>query len=60
MHRSFLVFAAAFCLMAVVSLTQAHAQAAPDGAAEVDKRIQRLEEQIVDLSAQLGTVETRF
>lgn len=58
MHRSFLVFAAAFCLMAAVSLTQAHAQAAPDAAAEVDKRIQRLEEQIVDLSAQLGTVES--
>lgn len=60
MHRSFLVFAAAFCLTAAVSLTQAHAQASADSgnSADVDKRIQRLEEQIVDLSAQLGTVET--
>jgi tol-pal system protein YbgF len=62
MHRPYFVFAAALSLMAAVSLqpvaAQTQTQADPGSAADTEKRIQRLEEQIVDLSAQLGTVQT--
>jgi tol-pal system protein YbgF len=40
------------------SPNKASADATEKGGGDVDKRLQRLEEQLVDLSAQLGTVET--
>jgi tol-pal system protein YbgF len=49
--------AALFLAGVALPLASAGAQDAA-GSADYDKRIQRLEEQIVDLSAQLGTVET--
>ena len=54
MRRPSLLFAALFLAGAALPLAGAGAQDSVD----YDKRIQRLEEQIVDLSAQLGTVET--
>jgi tol-pal system protein YbgF len=54
MRRPSLLFAALFLAGAALPLAGAGAQDSTD----YDKRIQRLEEQIVDLSAQLGTVET--
>ena len=57
MRRSFLFIAALFLAGAVLPLAGAGTQDSA-GNADYDKRIQRLEEQIVDLSAQLGTVET--
>jgi tol-pal system protein YbgF len=40
------------------SSKEASSTASGKGGGDVDKRLQRLEEQLVDLSAQLGTVET--
>ncbi len=57
MRRSSLLCGALFLAGAILPLTGAGAQDNA-GNADYDKRIQRLEEQIVDLSAQLGTVET--
>ena len=54
MRRSSPLFGALFLVGAALPLAGASAQ----DNADYDKRIQRLEEQIVDLSAQLGTVET--
>ena len=57
MRNSSLFIGALFLAGAALPLAPATAQDAA-GNADYDKRIQRLEEQIVDLSAQLGTVET--
>jgi tol-pal system protein YbgF len=58
MRRSFFVFAAILWTGLTLPFAGAQAQS-PDGAdADYDKRLQRLEEQIVDLNAQLGTIET--
>lgn len=58
MRRPFFVFAAILWTGLTLLLAGAQAQS-PDGAgADYDKRLQRLEEQIVDLNAQLGTIET--
>jgi tol-pal system protein YbgF len=54
MRRSSLLIGALFLAGAALTPLSAGAQ----DNADYDKRIQRLEEQIVDLSAQLGTVET--
>ncbi len=59
MQRSFFVFAA--ILWAGMSLLPGDVKAqSPDAGtnADVEKRLQRLEEQIVDMNAQLGTIET--
>ncbi|WP_170937287.1 MULTISPECIES: tol-pal system protein YbgF [Rhodomicrobium] len=53
MRRSSLLFGALLLLGAALPLAGARAQDA-----DTDKRLQRLEEQIVDLNAQLGTVAT--
>lgn len=60
MRRLFFVFAAILCLSASVPFLKAQAQTSGGSAAgeDYDRRLQRLEEQIVDLSAQVGTVET--
>ena len=55
--RASSLFIGALFLSGAAALLPANAQDAA-GNADYDKRIQRLEEQIVDLSAQLGTVET--
>ena len=57
MRRSSRIIGALFLAGAALPLGEAAAQDSA-GSADYDKRIQRLEEQIVDLSAQLGTVET--
>ena len=57
MRRLSLFIGALFLAGAVLPLAGAGAQDSA-GSADYDKRIQRLEEQIVDLGAQLGTVET--
>lgn len=57
MRRSSLFIGVVFLAGAALPLASAVAQDSA-GSADYDKRIQRLEEQIVDLSAQLGTVET--
>ena len=57
MRRSSRFIGALFLVGAVLPLASASAQDSTANA-DYDKRIQRLEEQIVDLSAQLGTVET--
>jgi tol-pal system protein YbgF len=57
MRRSSLIFFALMLAATALPPVGARAQDAA-GSADYDKRIQRLEEQIVDLSAQLGTVET--
>ncbi len=57
MRRSSL-FIAALCSVAAALASGAASAQDSAGNADYDKRIQRLEEQIVDLSAQLGTVET--
>lgn len=57
MRRSSL-FIAALCSVAAALASGAVSAQDSAGNADYDKRIQRLEEQIVDLSAQLGTVET--
>lgn len=54
MRRSSLLFGALLLFGAALPLAGANAQ----DSAETDKRLQRLEEQIVDLNAQLGTVST--
>ncbi len=59
MPRPFLAFAAMFWLGTLSPIAGAQAQGTPDaGSAEVEKRIERLEEQIVDMNAHLGTIET--
>lgn len=60
MRRPFFSFAALLWLGTALSVTGAQAQTSGEaaGSAEFDKRLQRLEEQIVDLSAQVGTIET--
>lgn len=57
MRRSSLLFGLLLLFGAALPLAGAHAQAESAGA-DTDKRLQRLEEQIVDLNAQLGTVGT--
>jgi tol-pal system protein YbgF len=57
MRRPSLLFGALILAAAALPPVVAGAQDAA-GNVDYDKRIQRLEEQIVDLSAQLGTVET--
>jgi tol-pal system protein YbgF len=57
MQRSSPVFGALMLAAIALPPVAAGAQDA-GGTVDYDKRIQRLEEQIVDLSAQLGTVET--
>jgi len=56
MRRSVFVFGALFLGGALHYAVSASAQSSGDP--DVDKRLQRLEEQIVDLNAQLGTIET--
>ena len=60
MRRLFFVYAAVLCLGASLPFLKVQAQTSSESAAgaDYDKRLQRLEEQIVDLSAQVGTVET--
>jgi tol-pal system protein YbgF len=58
MRKTFLALAALSWLGVVTPLPHAAAQTAADTGDEVAKRIQRLEEQIVDLNAQLGTIES--
>ena len=61
MRKPFFVVAAALWLGAIPLSPGAAAQTQADNAAnnaDVDKRLQRLEEQMVDLSAHLGTIET--
>ncbi len=60
MRRLSLLFAALLCLGAALPLAGANAQAPSGGSntGDLDQRLERLEEQIVDLNAQLGTVET--
>jgi tol-pal system protein YbgF len=58
MRKTFLALAALGWLGVVTPLPHAAAQTATDSGDEVAKRIQRLEEQIVDLNAQLGTIES--
>jgi tol-pal system protein YbgF len=57
MRRSFFVLAALFWFGTGL-VHNAGAQTAAGGDSDLETRMQRLEEQIVDLSAQLGTIET--
>ncbi|MEJ2229470.1 MAG: tol-pal system protein YbgF [Alphaproteobacteria bacterium] len=68
MRRSSIILGAFFLIGAALPFTAATAQdsskgeasasASANGGSDADKRLQRIEEQLVDLSAQLGTVET--
>lgn len=58
MRMTFLALAALAWLGLLAPVEHAAAQTATDGGDDSAKRIQRLEEQIVDLNAQLGTIES--
>lgn len=58
MRTPFLALAILGWLGLMAPVPQAAAQTAAESSDEVAKRIQRLEEQLVDLNAQLGTIES--
>ncbi|NJM36076.1 MAG: hypothetical protein HC850_16875, partial [Rhodomicrobium sp.] len=59
MRKPFYLLAVLIWIGAALTLSGASAQTASDNPnADLEKRLQRLEEQMVDLGAQLGTVET--